>query len=54
MRVRAPRLRMPEVRCAADSEADLMDRQSPETLAPYQSGDFPHAAQAASAAAFAR
>ena len=36
---------LPEVKCAAYSElADFMDRQSPEMLAAYQRGDFPHAA----------
>ncbi len=36
---------LPEVRCAAYSElADFMDRQSPDRLAAYQRGDFPHAA----------
>jgi hypothetical protein len=35
---------LPEVKCAAYSElADYMDRQSPDLLAAYQRGDFPHA-----------
>ena len=35
---------LPEVKCATYSElADFMDRQTPETLAAYQHGDFPHA-----------
>jgi hypothetical protein len=36
---------LPEVRCATYSElADYMDAQSPETIAAYQAGAFPHAA----------
>jgi peptidoglycan/xylan/chitin deacetylase (PgdA/CDA1 family) len=43
---------LPEVRCAAYSElADFMDRESPETLAAYQRGDFPHAAPPVTTAA---
>jgi peptidoglycan/xylan/chitin deacetylase (PgdA/CDA1 family) len=43
---------LPEVKCAAYSElADFMDGQSPETLAAYQRGEFPHAAEPASTAA---
>jgi peptidoglycan/xylan/chitin deacetylase (PgdA/CDA1 family) len=39
---------LPEVRCATYSElADFMDKQSPETLAAYQRGDFPHAPEPA-------
>jgi peptidoglycan/xylan/chitin deacetylase (PgdA/CDA1 family) len=35
---------LPEVKCATYSElADFMDQQTSETLAAYQSGDFPHA-----------
>jgi peptidoglycan/xylan/chitin deacetylase (PgdA/CDA1 family) len=43
---------LPEVKCAAYSElADFMDQQSPETLAAYQHGDFPHAAPPVTTAA---
>ncbi len=36
---------LPEVKCVAYSElADFLDRQSPDTLAAYRAGDFPHAA----------
>ena len=43
---------LPEVKCAAYSElADFMDRQSPETIAASQRGDFPHAAPPVAAAA---
>ncbi len=46
---------LPEVKCAAYSElADFMDRQSPETLAAYQRGDFPHLTSVAAAAPSAR
>ncbi len=46
---------LPEVKCAAYSElADFMDRQSPETLAAYQRGDFPHATAPLAAAALPR
>jgi len=35
---------LPEVKCATYSElADFMDGQTPETLAAWQKGDFPHA-----------
>src|SRR6185437_13068087 len=35
---------LPEVRCATYSElADFMDAQTPETIAAWQKGDFPHA-----------
>jgi len=45
---------LPEVKCAAYSElADYMDRQSPDLLAAYQRGDFPHAAPPIAAAALA-
>jgi hypothetical protein len=40
------------VKCAAYSElADFMDRQSPEMLAAYQRGDFPHTAPLVATAA---
>jgi hypothetical protein len=43
---------LPEVKCAAYSElADFMDRQSPEAVAAYQRGDFPHAPAPVAAAA---
>jgi hypothetical protein len=43
---------LPEVKCAAYSElADFMDGQSPEALAAYQHGDFPHVAAPVVAAA---
>jgi peptidoglycan/xylan/chitin deacetylase (PgdA/CDA1 family) len=43
---------LPEVKCAAYSElADFMDRQSPDVLAAYQRGDFPHAAPPTTSAA---
>jgi peptidoglycan/xylan/chitin deacetylase (PgdA/CDA1 family) len=47
---------LPEVKCAAYSElADFMDRQSPDTLAAYQAGDFAHVGAAvAGTAAIAR
>jgi peptidoglycan/xylan/chitin deacetylase (PgdA/CDA1 family) len=35
---------LPEVKCATYSElADFMDQQTPETIAAYQRGEFPHA-----------
>jgi peptidoglycan/xylan/chitin deacetylase (PgdA/CDA1 family) len=35
---------LPEVKCAAYGElADYMDRQTPDTLAAFAAGDFPHA-----------
>ena len=35
---------LPEVKCATYSElADFMDQQTPETIAAWQKGDFPHA-----------
>jgi hypothetical protein len=43
---------LPEVKCATYGElADYMDRQTPETLAAYQHGDFPHAGTSVAAAA---
>ena len=47
---------LPEVKCATYRElADFMDRQSPETIAAYQQGAFPHAVMpTVSAAALAR
>jgi hypothetical protein len=45
---------LPEVRCATYSElADYMDALSPETLAAYQDGAFPHATMPVIAAAAA-
>jgi peptidoglycan/xylan/chitin deacetylase (PgdA/CDA1 family) len=45
---------LPEVRCAAYGElADFMDQQSPDMLAAYQRGDFPHAALPAQGSAAA-
>ena len=43
---------LPEVKCVTYGElADFMDRQSPETLAAYQRGEFVHAAAPATTAA---
>jgi peptidoglycan/xylan/chitin deacetylase (PgdA/CDA1 family) len=43
---------LPEVKCAAYSElADYMDSRSPETIAAYQRGHFPHAVPPVVAAA---
>ena len=42
---------LPEVKCGTYSElADFMDRQTPETLAAWQKGDFPHAPEPATSA----
>ncbi len=39
---------LPEVKCTTYTElADFMDRQTPETVAAYQRGDFPHAPEPA-------
>ena len=45
---------LPEVKCASYSElADYMDRQTPDTLAANQRGDFPHATLPVAAASLA-
>jgi peptidoglycan/xylan/chitin deacetylase (PgdA/CDA1 family) len=42
---------LPEVKCATYSElADFMDQQTPETIAAWQRGDFPHTPEAATSA----